>query len=132
MAFRLFWLVVGAAIVATGLEIFLVPNSIIDGGVVGISIIISHLTRLPLGAFFVAFNLPFLFVGYKHIGKTFVISTFIGVVALALFVTLLHPVPSLTGDLLLAAVFGGVFVGTGVGIIIKNGGSLDGGMPRSS
>lgn len=126
MAFRLFWLVIGSAIVATGLEIFLVPNFIIDGGVVGISIIISHLTKLPLGLFLVALNVPFLFLGYKYIGKTFVISTFTGVTTLALFVTLLHPVPRLTGDLLLAAIFGGVLVGTGVGIIIKNGGSLDG------
>ncbi|KKM11656.1 membrane protein [Clostridiales bacterium PH28_bin88] len=126
MAFRLFWLVIGSAIVATGLEIFLVPNSIIDGGVVGISIIISHLTKLPLGLFLVALNVPFLFLGYKYIGKTFVISTFTGVTTLALFVTLLHPVPRLTGDLLLAAIFGGVLVGTGVGMIIKNGGSLDG------
>lgn len=126
IAFRFFWLVAGAAIVATGLEIFLVPNSIIDGGVVGISIIASHVTRLPLGLLLVLLNVPFLFVGYKHIGKTFVVSTFVGVASLALFVTLLHPVPRLTGDLLLASIFGGVLVGAGVGIIIKNGGSLDG------
>jgi len=123
---RFFWIIIGAAIVATGLEIFLIPNHIIDGGVVGISIIANYLTKVPLGFFLIALNLPFLFVGYKHIGKTFVISTFIGVIALGLFVTLLHPVPRLTDDLLLAAIFGGVLVGTGVGIIIKNGGSLDG------
>lgn len=124
--FRFCWLIIGAAISATGLEIFLIPNSIIDGGVVGISIITSHLTKIPIGAYLVALNFPFLFMGYKHIGKTFVISTFIGVTALASFVTLLHPVPGVTEDLLLAAIFGGVLVGTGVGIIIKNGGSLDG------
>ena len=107
---RFCWLVIGAAIVAIGLEIFLVPNHIIDGGVVGISIVTSYLTEIPLGILLVILNLPFLFVGYKHIGKTFVICTFIGLVALALFVSLLHPIPRITDDLLLAAIFGGVLI----------------------
>ncbi len=124
--FRLLMLVLGAGIAATGLEIFLVPNHIIDGGIVGISIMVSYLTQLPLGIFVVVLNLPFMIIGYKQIGKNFVIYSIIAIIALALFVTLLHPISRLTEDLLLAAIFGGVFVGVGVGIILRSGGSLDG------
>lgn len=126
LTFRVLMLVLGAAITATGLEIFLVPNHIIDGGIVGISIMVSYLTQIQLGLFLVVFNLPFLFVGYKHIGSTFVISSIVAISSLALFIVVLQPIPRLTGDLLLAAIFGGVLVGIGVGIIIRSGGSLDG------
>jgi len=123
---RTFFMLLGAAFVSVGLEIFLVPNNIIDGGVVGISIIISHLTGLPLGIFLFLVNLPFLFLGYKQIGKTFAISTLISVAFMSVGTTLLHPVPPLTIDPLLAAVFGGIIVGIGVGLVIRSGGSLDG------
>jgi uncharacterized membrane-anchored protein YitT (DUF2179 family) len=117
---------IGAVFASIGLEIFLVPNNIIDGGIVGISIISSYLTDLPLGLFIFLLNLPFLYVGYKHIGKTFVLSTLFGVTVLSIGVTILKPVPGLTQDMLLAAVFGGITLGIGVGIIIRYGGSLDG------
>ena len=87
---------------------------------------VSYLTQLPLGIFVVVLNLPFMIIGYKQIGKNFVIYSIIAIIALALFVTLLHPISRLTEDLLLAAIFGGVFVGVGVGIILRSGGSLDG------
>ena len=64
-------LFIGSIIYAAGLEIFLVPNNVIDGGVVGISIMASHLTGLPLGVFLIAVNIPFVFLGYKQIGKPF-------------------------------------------------------------
>ncbi|WP_081824411.1 YitT family protein [Paenibacillus sp. UNC451MF] len=123
---RTFFMLLGAALVSVGLEIFLVPNNIIDGGVVGISIILSHLTGLPLGIFLLLVNLPFLFLGYKQIGKTFAISTLISVLFMSIGTSLLHPVPPLTIDPLLAAVFGGIIVGMGVGMVIRSGGSLDG------
>ncbi|ULL14110.1 YitT family protein [Paenibacillus sp. H1-7] len=123
---RTFFMLLGAAFVSVGLEIFLVPNKIIDGGVVGISIILSHLTKLPLGIFLLLINLPFLFLGYKQIGKTFALSTLISVLFMSVGTTLLHPVPPLTIDPLLAAVFGGIIVGIGVGLVIRSGGSLDG------
>jgi len=105
----------------------LVPNKIIDGGIVGVSIILSYLTKAPLGFFLVVLNVPFfVVVGYKHLGKSFVFLSLVSVSFLALFVTLLHPVPRLTEDLLLAAIFGGVLVGIGVGLILRSGGSLDG------
>jgi uncharacterized membrane-anchored protein YitT (DUF2179 family) len=120
------FLLLGSAIAAVGLEIFLVPNNIIDGGVVGISIIASYTTKLPLGLFTFVLNLPFLFIGYKQIGKSFVISSLFSVTMFSLFVTVLHPVPGLTNDVLLATVFGGIILGAGVGLILRSGGSLDG------
>ncbi|MCZ8513451.1 YitT family protein [Paenibacillus filicis] len=116
----------GAALVSVGLEIFLVPNNIIDGGIVGISIITSHLTGLPIGLFLLLFNLPFLFLGYKQIGKTFAFSTLFAVMIMSAGTSLLHPVQPFTIDPLLAAVFGGVILGIGVGMVIRSGGSLDG------
>ncbi|WP_206812755.1 YitT family protein [Paradesulfitobacterium ferrireducens] len=120
------FLLLGAAFASIGLEIFLVPNNIIDGGIIGISIILSYLFRQPLGIFILVLNLPFLLLGYKQIGKTFVLSTAFAVTGLAIGVSVLHPVPGLTQDELLAAVFGGIIVGIGVGLIIRYGGSLDG------
>ena len=120
------FLFIGSILTAIGLEIFLIPNNIIDGGVVGISIMLSYLSKYPLGLFIFSLNIPFLFLGYKHIGKTFVISTLFSISSLAIWVTVLHPIPGLTEDLMLAAVFGGITVGIGVGLIIRYGGSLDG------
>lgn len=120
------FLLTGAFLASIGLEIFLIPNHIIDGGIVGISILASYLTTWPLGLFIIILNIPFLALGYKHIGKTFVISTIFSVFCLAIFVTFLHPLPGLTNDLFLASIFGGVILGIGVGLIIRHGGSLDG------
>ncbi len=116
----------GAALASIGLEIFLIPNNIIDGGIVGISIMASYLSGIPLAAFLIALNLPFLYWGYRQIGKTFAFSTLYGVLCLSVGVTILHPIHEVTDDYILAALFGGVILGTGVGLIIRNGGSLDG------
>ncbi|MCP3772253.1 YitT family protein [Paenibacillus sp. MZ04-78.2] len=126
LVMRAFFIVLGAALVSVGLENFLVPNKIIDGGIVGISIISSHLSGIPIGVFLLLLNLPFLFIGYKQIGKTFALSTLFAVALMSLGTWLLHPVPPLTNDPLLAAVFGGIIVGIGVGMVIRSGGSLDG------
>jgi uncharacterized membrane-anchored protein YitT (DUF2179 family) len=123
---RVLFITLGAALVSVGLEIFLVPNHIIDGGIVGISIMVSHLTGLPLGIFLFLLNLPFLVLGYKQIGKTFALSTLYGVSVMSLGTFLLHPVPPLTEEYFLASIFGGVILGIGVGIVIRFGGSLDG------
>jgi uncharacterized membrane-anchored protein YitT (DUF2179 family) len=123
---RAIFIFIGAWLVAVGLEIFLVPNRIIDGGIVGISIIFSHLTGKSLGLFLILLNLPFLYVGYKQIGKTFALSTLFGVIIMAIGTTVLHPVKVITEDLLLATVFGGVSLGIGVGMVVRYGGSLDG------
>lgn len=123
---RVMFMIIGSALVSVALEIFLVPNNIIDGGIVGISIILSHLSHFPLGIFLVLLNLPFLLIGYKQIGKTFALSTLFSVILMSIGTTLLHPVQAITIDPLLAAVFGGIVLGIGVGLVIRSGGSLDG------
>lgn len=123
---RVFFMILGSILAATGLEIFLIPNNIIDGGITGISIMASHLTGIQLGVFIFILNLPFVLIGYKQIGKTFALSTIFSVICFSIGVTLLHPVPGITQDILLATIFGGIVLGVGVGLIIRNGGSLDG------
>ncbi|WP_409305941.1 YitT family protein [Peribacillus sp. SCS-155] len=120
------FLTIGALFMATGLEIFLVPNHVIDGGVTGISIMLSHITGWKLGIFLFLLNLPFVYLGYKQFGKTFALSTIYGIIMLSIFATFFHPIPPFTEDLLLATIFGGIFIGVGVGLVIRNGGALDG------
>jgi uncharacterized membrane-anchored protein YitT (DUF2179 family) len=124
--YKMLAITAGAALAAIGLETFLIPNNIIDGGIVGISIMASYLTGLPIAAFIAALNLPFLYWGYRQIGKTFALATLYGVLCLSAGVSILHPVPGVTDDYILAALFGGVILGVGVGLIIRSGGSLDG------
>jgi len=123
---RYIFLFIGSIFAALGLEVFLVPNNIIDGGIIGISIISSHLTKWPLGIFVVVLNLPFLVFGYKQIGKTFVFSSLFSIILLSLLTFFFHHRAVVTNDVLLAAVFGGIVLGIGVGLIIRSSGSLDG------
>ncbi|MEH7352985.1 YitT family protein [Neobacillus drentensis] len=123
---RILLITIGAILMSVGLEIFLVPNNVIDGGITGISIMLSYLTGWKLGIFLFIFNIPFFFIGYKQIGKTFAFSTLYGIIILSIGTTLLHPVPAFTQDILLATVFGGIVLGIGVGLVIRYGGSLDG------
>lgn len=123
---RIVFITIGASLMAVALEIFLVPNNIIDGGITGISIMLSAITKLPLGLFLFILNVPFLIIGYKQIGKTFAISTLFGVAVMSIGTTLLHHVPAFTEELFLASIFGGIILGAGVGLVIRFGGSLDG------
>ncbi len=123
---RFLFLLLGSILAAVGLEIFLIPNNIVDGGIVGISIIAGYLTGVPIGILIFVLNIPFLVLGYKYIGKTFVITSLFSISCLSVFVNILHPIPGLTQDVMLAAVFGGIILGVGVGLIIRYGGSLDG------
>lgn len=117
---------IGAFLASIGLEIFLIPNNIIDGGIVGISIMASYISGIPISLFLLILNIPFLYLGYRHIGKTFALSTLYAVCCLSIGTSLFHPVPRLTDDFILASIFGGIILGVGVGLIIRNGGSLDG------
>ena len=123
---RIILITLGAFLMAVGLESFLVPNQVIDGGITGISIMLSSLTHIKLGVFIFILNLPFIFIGYKQIGKTFAFSTMYGITVLSLSTALLHDAPMFTHDVLLASVFGGIVLGIGIGLVIRYGGSLDG------
>lgn len=122
---RYIFLTLGAFIAGFGLEGFLVPNNIIDGGVVGISMMLSYIFKINLGILIFVINLPFLFLAYKKMGKRFVIQTLYSISMLAIAVNIFHH-HNATNDLLLATVFGGIVLGTGVGLILRNDGSLDG------
>ena len=124
---KFFFLTLGAFIAAFSLETFLVPNNIIDGGVVGISIILSYLTKINLGFLVFVINIPFFLLAFSKIGKKFVIQTFyaVGMLALAINFFSEHHFFS-TQDLLLSTVFGGIILGLGVGLVLKHEGSLDG------
>ncbi|KAB2492412.1 YitT family protein [Priestia endophytica] len=124
---RVLLIIIGAFITAYGLEAVLIPNNVSDGGVTGISIVGSELIGLPLGLLIAILNIPFVFLGYKQIGKSFAIYSVIGIASLAAGTSLMHHVPTIIdGDTLLVTVVGGIIIGFGMGLALRNGGALDG------
>lgn len=119
------FLTLGAVITGFALETFLVPNNIIDGGIIGISMIVSHVTKMNLGILVLILNAPFILLALQKMGKKFVFQTAYANIILALSINFFHHY-KVTGDVLLATVFGGIILGVGVGLILKNEGSLDG------
>jgi uncharacterized membrane-anchored protein YitT (DUF2179 family) len=115
----------GAIIAGFALESFLVPNSIIDGGIIGISMILSHITKFNLGLLIILINTPFIILAFKKMGGRFVFQTAYANIILAVALNYFHHY-KVTNDMLLATVFGGIVLGTGVGLILKNAASLDG------
>ncbi|AWB46974.1 hypothetical protein DCC85_14600 [Paenibacillus sp. CAA11] len=123
---RFLLITVGAVLAGTALEVFLVNNTIIDGGITGVSIVLAKVTKMPLGIFLFVINLPFLFIGYKQVGKTFAFSSLYGIVVLSVTTTLMHHWKPVTDEKILAVLFGGLLLGFGVGIVLRAGGSTDG------
>lgn len=121
----IFLIAVGIGCAAFGLESFLLPNNFIDGGATGISLLLSEIFHLPLYILLLFINLPFIFMGYKIINKQFAIKTAIAITGLALSVAFIH-FPEVTHDKLLVAVFGGFFLGAGIGLSIRGGAVIDG------
>ncbi|NMD68696.1 YitT family protein [Bacillus sp. DNRA2] len=126
-AMRAILVIIGAFITAYGLEAVLIPNNVSDGGVTGLSIVGSELMGLPLGALIAILNIPFIFLGYKQIGKSFAIFSVIGIASLAVGTIMMHQVTAIIeGDTLLVTVVGGIIIGFGMGLALRNGGALDG------
>jgi len=124
---RAVMVVSGAIIAAYGLEAILIPNQVSDGGVTGLSIVGSQLFGFPLGLLIALLNIPFVFLGYKQIGKSFAIFSVLGITTLAVSTSLMHHVPTIIhGDTLLVTVVGGIILGFGMGLALRNGGALDG------
>ncbi|HSW72589.1 MAG TPA: YitT family protein [Chlamydiales bacterium] len=122
-----FWIAFGALLAAASIRLFLFPNNIIDGGVVGISLICARLFGGNYLSFFmIVLNIPFIYLAYKFIRRTFVLNMMIAVALFAGFLALLEAVPPFTNDLLEVIVIGGGILGAGTGLIIRNGGSTDG------
>ncbi|MCM3585830.1 YitT family protein [Mesobacillus maritimus] len=127
MALRAIPIIIGAFITAYGLEAVLIPNSVSDGGVTGLSIAGSQLMGLPLGLLIAILNIPFVYLGYKQIGKSFAIYSVIGIASLAVGTSVMHHIPTIVeGDTLLVTVVGGIIIGFGMGLALRNGGALDG------
>jgi len=115
----------GAAMAVFAMKGFMIPNQFMDGGVTGISILLHEITHINISFFIVAFNLPFIYLGYKRIGKTFAIQTTLAMILLSAGL-MFSDIKPFTTDPLLIAIFGGILIGTGVGMVIRSGGVLDG------
>lgn len=119
-------LTIGAIISALALECFLIPNTILDGGITGISIILFKLFAIPVSLLVLILNIPFVFVGYKNLGKHFLYRTIYSMIIFSLFLSYFENVTPFVDDILLATVFGGALYGIGVGMVIHFGGCVDG------
>ncbi len=131
----LFWIILGSFLAALSIEVILIPNQLIDGGIVGISMMAAHLTKSQFLSFYlILFNIPFVFLAYRQIGKHFVIQMLTAVVMFAIFLALFFWVPNwfhiqhfiFQANDLEVIVLGGFILGFGVGLIIRNGASTDG------
>lgn len=115
----------GVLLASFGLKSFLIPNQFIDGGVTGISLLTTQLTGQPVSIWLILFNLPFILLGTKQISRRFAIKT-LGAVSLLALIIYFFTFPVVTDDKLLIAIFGGFFLGSGIGLAIRGGCVLDG------
>lgn len=122
---HVFFISLGVLSAGFGLKGFLLPNGFIDGGVTGISLLIEALTNYPLSLLIVIINAPFILLGYFQIGKLFTIKSIAAISGLALALIFVD-YPIITSDKFLIPVFGGFFLGSGIGLTIRGGGVLDG------
>ena len=118
-------ILLGVLSAGMGLKGFLLSSNFIDGGVTGISMLVAKTTGVPLAVLLPVINLPFVAVGYRHMGRAFAVRSVLGITGLAAVLATI-PYPDVTSDLVLTAVFGGLFLGAGIGLAIRGGAVLDG------
>lgn len=118
-------IVFGILSAGMGLKGFLLSSHFIDGGVTGISMLLANITGLPISILIFILNIPFIFIGYKRLGVSFAIKSGLAIAGLSLCLAFVH-FPDITPDKLLTAVFGGFFIGVGIGLAIRGGAVLDG------
>ncbi len=116
---------IGVAFITLALKGFMIPNKFLDGGVIGISILLHEISHISFGILVLALNIPFLFLGNKLLGKTFALQSFITILLIALSMTFVH-IEAVTSDRLLIALFGGCLIGIGMGLCIRSGSTADG------
>ena len=121
----LIYTLAGVSCAVVALRGFMIPNHFLDGGVTGISILIEEVFHIPISLLLIVFNLPFLYIGYKKIGKNFAIKALFAVLLLAFLMSFVE-VPTFTNDKVLIAIFGGILIGLGIGLVIRGGGVIDG------
>jgi uncharacterized membrane-anchored protein YitT (DUF2179 family) len=119
------FIIIGVFSAGFGLKGFLLPNNFIDGGATGVSLLLENLTNIPLGYLLIVVNLPFLLLGARTINRKFAIKSVIAIAFLAVVVHFLD-YPTVTDDKLLIAVFGGFFLGLGIGMSMRGGAVIDG------
>lgn len=119
------FIIVGALSAAFGLEGFLVPNGFLDGGATGIALLIARLSGVSFPVLLVLINLPFLLIAFKLAGRRFAVRAALSILILAVLTSVLH-FPDITHDKLLVSVFGGFFLGAGIGMAVRGGSVLDG------
>ena len=122
---EILFIIIGVFAAGFGLNGFLLPNEFIDGGATGVSLLIRVKSTIPLGILLVLVNTPFILLGARTIGKKFAIKSILAILALAVVVHFIH-YPTITDDKLLIAVFGGFFLGLGIGMTMRGGGVIDG------
>jgi len=118
-------IVAGIMSAGMGLKGFLFSSHFIDGGVTGVSMLLSKVTPITLAVWLPVINLPFVMIGYRHLGRAFAIRSALAIIGLAVVIGTMH-FPDVTHDSLLTAVFGGVFIGAGIGLAVRGGAVLDG------
>jgi uncharacterized membrane-anchored protein YitT (DUF2179 family) len=123
---RLLFIFCGALLVSIALQLLLMKNNVIDGGIVGVSIILSHMTSIEVGFILLLLNTPFFFLAYSYLGKRFILLSLFAIIVLSICTHFLEPYPSLTQNPVIVIFLGGGLLGLGVGIVIRFGGSLDG------
>lgn len=119
-------IIIGAVLAAYSLDTFLIPNNILDGGVTGISIIVSKVFSIPLSLLVILINIPFVYIGYRNLGKSFLLRTIISMLTFAIALNFFDSFHEVTDEILLATIFGGVLLGIGVGLVIRFGACVDG------
>ena len=118
-------LLIGTSIAVVAMKGFMIPNRFLDGGITGISILLHEIFHINISLLVIILNVLFVYLGYKRIGKTFAVQTSIAVLLLAIGLVFIDINP-ITHDKLLIAIFGGILMGTGVGLVIRGGGVIDG------
>ena len=118
-------IMLGILSAAMGLKGFLLPSNFIDGGVTGVSLLLVKTSGLPLSVWLPLVNLPFVVVGYRQMGRAFAVRSALAITGLAVVLAIV-PYPDVTPDLVLTAVFGGFFLGAGIGLAVRGGAVLDG------
>lgn len=119
------FIVLGVLSAGMGLKGFLLPSGFIDGGVTGVSLLLARVTSIPLALWLPVINVPFVAVGYRHLGPAFALRSSVAIIALAVAVGI-GEFPIVTDDLVLIAIFGGFFLGAGIGLAMRGGAVLDG------
>jgi uncharacterized membrane-anchored protein YitT (DUF2179 family) len=120
--------ILGIILATIGLEGFIIPNGLLDGGITGISLLAAGITPVDVSVYIFVLNIPFIFMGYRQVSKIFALKTFLAIITLSVVLWILHNIhfPVVTNDKLLISVFGGLFLGAGIGFAMRGGCVIDG------